>query len=186
MVAIKEFIKLTLLITFLLESSALSLPPTQRQCRLHYSTVLCSSPSNDEDATPTDTDDIVEAIEITEPAVRLERQQPPPPSMSANDMMRALGTSPRRIALGVLSASGIALAGNFLGVTSRILTAVPEETVEKTSLDTYFPRVSLPVVDLHVFAVKHSKTHRNTASFFRETLNAVGQKVTLFLSRKNG
>jgi len=54
--------------------------------------------------------------------------------------MAALGTSPRRIFLSTLSASGIALAGNFLGVTSRFLTAVPEDVVEASYLDTYFPR----------------------------------------------
>jgi hypothetical protein len=56
--------------------------------------------------------------------------------------MLALGTNPRRLLLGNLSAAGIALAGNFLGVTSKLLTAVPEEVVEKTSLDAYYPRVS--------------------------------------------
>jgi len=55
-------------------------------------------------------------------------------------MMRALGTSPRRVALSFLSASGIALAGNFLGVTSMLLAAIPEATVEASGLDAYFPR----------------------------------------------
>lgn len=70
------------------------------------------------------------------------QQVPPPPPVSVDQMMAALGTNPRRILLGNLSAAGIALAGNFLGVTSKLLTAVPEDVVEKTSLDTYFPRVS--------------------------------------------
>lgn len=61
-------------------------------------------------------------------------------SMGASDMMRALGTSPRRVAISFLSASGIALAGNFLGITSNLLTAVPEDAVEASGLDTYFPR----------------------------------------------
>ena len=61
-------------------------------------------------------------------------------NLDATDMMRALGTSPRRVALSFLSASGIALAGNFLGVTSSLLTAIPEATVEASGLDTYFPR----------------------------------------------
>ncbi|KAL3939228.1 MAG: hypothetical protein SGBAC_006017 [Bacillariaceae sp.] len=51
-----------------------------------------------------------------------------------------MGTNPRRLLLGNLSAAGIALAGNFLGVTSKLLTAVPEEVVEKSYLDTYYPR----------------------------------------------
>eukprot|EP00535_Pseudo-nitzschia_heimii_P013557 CAMPEP_0197199090 /NCGR_PEP_ID=MMETSP1423-20130617/33708_1 /TAXON_ID=476441 /ORGANISM="Pseudo-nitzschia heimii, Strain UNC1101" /LENGTH=330 /DNA_ID=CAMNT_0042652941 /DNA_START=136 /DNA_END=1128 /DNA_ORIENTATION=+ len=59
---------------------------------------------------------------------------------SAEDLMLAMGTNPRRIVLGVASATGIALAGNLLGVTSKILTLFPENQVEATGLDTYFPR----------------------------------------------
>jgi hypothetical protein len=51
-----------------------------------------------------------------------------------------MGTNPRRIVLSMVSATGIALAGNLFGVTSNLLTAVPEEQVEATGLDTYFPR----------------------------------------------
>lgn len=71
---------------------------------------------------------------------RTSPQQTSPPPMSANQIMLAMGTSPRRILLSTLSASGIALAGNFLGVTSRFLTTVPEDAVEASGLDTYFPR----------------------------------------------
>jgi hypothetical protein len=73
--------------------------------------------------------------------IPLKRQaQQKAPQLSTNDIMRAMGTSPRRIAISFLSASGIALAGNFLGVTSLLLTAVPEDAVEATGLDSYFPR----------------------------------------------
>jgi hypothetical protein len=68
------------------------------------------------------------------------RQQQPPHQLQPQDIMRLLGTSPRRLFLGTLSATGIALAGNFLGVTSGLLMLVPESTVEATGLDTYFPR----------------------------------------------
>jgi hypothetical protein len=61
-------------------------------------------------------------------------------NVEVTDMMRALGTSPRRILVSFLSATGIALAGNFLGVTSKLLTAIPEAAVESSGLDTYFPR----------------------------------------------
>jgi hypothetical protein len=54
--------------------------------------------------------------------------------------MTAMGTSPRRIFLSSLSASGIALAGNLFGVTSQLLMAFPEDQVAATGLDTYFPR----------------------------------------------
>ena len=55
-------------------------------------------------------------------------------------MMAALGTSPRRIFLSGLSATGIALAGNLFGVTSQLLIMFPEDEVAATGLDTYFPR----------------------------------------------
>jgi hypothetical protein len=55
-------------------------------------------------------------------------------------MMRALGTSPRRIFLSLLSGTGIALAGNLFGVTSQLLTNNDENVVESTGLDTLFPR----------------------------------------------
>jgi hypothetical protein len=64
----------------------------------------------------------------------------PLPSPTAQDLMLAMGTNPRRIALSIFSATGIALAGNFLGVTSRLLTVIPEDKVEATGIDTYFPR----------------------------------------------
>ena len=65
---------------------------------------------------------------------------PPPPPLSAREVMLALGTSPRRILLSGLSATGIALAGNLFGVTSRLLMAFSEEQVAATGLDTYYPR----------------------------------------------
>eukprot|EP00548_Thalassiothrix_antarctica_P006368 CAMPEP_0194146906 /NCGR_PEP_ID=MMETSP0152-20130528/22359_1 /TAXON_ID=1049557 /ORGANISM="Thalassiothrix antarctica, Strain L6-D1" /LENGTH=327 /DNA_ID=CAMNT_0038847563 /DNA_START=32 /DNA_END=1015 /DNA_ORIENTATION=- len=60
--------------------------------------------------------------------------------LSTEQLMLAMGTSPRRIFLSLLSATGIALAGNLFGVTSQLLTLVPEDTVAASGLDTYFPR----------------------------------------------
>lgn len=54
--------------------------------------------------------------------------------------MRAMGTSPRRILLSGLSATTIALAGNLFGITSQLLTVIPEDAVEASGVDTYFPR----------------------------------------------
>lgn len=54
--------------------------------------------------------------------------------------MRAMNTSPRRIFLSSLSVAGISLASNFLGVTSNLLSTIPESTVEQSGLDVYFPR----------------------------------------------
>ena len=79
------------------------------------------------------------------------REEPTPPSsvvvpakpsddMTAQEIMAALGTNPRRITVSLLSATAIALAGNLFGITSRLLESIPETTVEKTGLDLYFPR----------------------------------------------
>ena len=64
----------------------------------------------------------------------------PPQGPSTEILMLAMGTNPRRIFLGLTSATGIALVGNLFGVTSNILTALSEEQVEATGLDIYFPR----------------------------------------------
>ncbi|CAJ1933997.1 unnamed protein product [Cylindrotheca closterium] len=95
--------------------------------------------SNTPSAAPSSSSSSSSSPAATEPQEfrRVVDTRPPP---TADQMMLALGTNPRRLLLGNLSAAGIALAGNFLGVTSKLLTAVPEEVVEKTSLDTYYPR----------------------------------------------
>lgn len=69
-----------------------------------------------------------------------EQTKQSPNTLSVQDLMLAMGTNPRRIFLSVFSATGIALTGNFLGITSRLLTAIPEDKVEATGIDTYFPR----------------------------------------------
>jgi len=86
---------------------------------------------------PSSTDEIQEMKSTTTEEVF---NRPPREIVSDIDMMRELGTSPRRIALSFLSATGIALAGNFLGVTSTLLITIPEGTVEASGLDSYFPR----------------------------------------------
>lgn len=82
-------------------------------------------------------DEIIKPI----PAAQEASNPPPPPRrMSSVEIMRAMGTSPRRIFVSTLSATGVALAANFLGSTSAILSQIPESTVEQTGLDTYYPR----------------------------------------------
>jgi hypothetical protein len=93
----------------------------------------------------------VEEETITTSPSRMQRQEAP--ALSSRDLMRALGTSPRRIFVSFLSASGIALAGNFLGVTSRLLTTVPEDIVESSGLDLYFPRGELRQIPCFVASV---------------------------------
>jgi PsbP len=85
-------------------------------------------------------DDVVLPERGVESASTMQQPRQQYPSVEVTDMMRALGTSPRRVALSFLSSTGIALAGNFLGVTSKLLTAFPEATVESSGLDIYFPR----------------------------------------------
>jgi hypothetical protein len=76
------------------------------------------------------------AIVSSRPPLQLQRSSGP----TTEDLMLAMGTNPRRIFAGTLSATVIALAGNFLGVTSRLLMAIPEDRVEAFGIDTYFPR----------------------------------------------
>ncbi len=114
------------------------------------STILAST-SNDEETAPSPSisKSEAEAAEsenggtTTQPVDPKQNQQDPiqrPPGPSVQDLMLAMGTNPRRIFLGLSSATGIALAGNLFGVTSNLLTGIPEEQVEVSGLDTYFPR----------------------------------------------
>eukprot|EP00571_Detonula_confervacea_P014646 CAMPEP_0172309080 /NCGR_PEP_ID=MMETSP1058-20130122/9478_1 /TAXON_ID=83371 /ORGANISM="Detonula confervacea, Strain CCMP 353" /LENGTH=394 /DNA_ID=CAMNT_0013021633 /DNA_START=187 /DNA_END=1371 /DNA_ORIENTATION=- len=59
---------------------------------------------------------------------------------SLAQIMSLMGTSPRRVFLSLASSTTIALAANLFGVTSNILSALPEEAVEKSGLDSYYPR----------------------------------------------
>lgn len=69
------------------------------------------------------------------------KPSPPPIVMTSADIaMRAIGTSPRRLVVSALSATGVALAANFLGSTSAVLGLLSESTVQRTDLDTYYPR----------------------------------------------
>lgn len=60
--------------------------------------------------------------------------------LTADRAMSLLGTSPRRIFLSMASATTIALGTNFLGSTSALLSFIPENIVEQTSLDLFYPR----------------------------------------------
>ena len=74
-----------------------------------------------------------------------EQQQSTSSSSPNNDytpmqMLSLMGTSPRRIFLSLTASTTIALAANLFGITSNILSSLPEETAEKTKLDTFYPR----------------------------------------------
>jgi hypothetical protein len=97
-------------------------------------------PLSDVDVTATRAD-----RQIPEQSQQQQQQQQNQPFN--NDMlMAAMGTNPRRIFVSFASATGIALAGNFLGMTSNLLTLAPESTIEATGLDTYFPRGEANIV----------------------------------------
>ena len=66
-----------------------------------------------------------------------QRQQQKP--YTPIQVMSLMGTSPRRIFLSLATSTTIALAGNLFGVTSNVLQSLPEATVEKIGLDTYYP-----------------------------------------------
>mmetsp|Transcript_13061 Transcript_13061/g.28850 ORF Transcript_13061/g.28850 Transcript_13061/m.28850 type:complete len:335 (-) Transcript_13061:24-1028(-) len=77
---------------------------------------------------------------VPEPAPTSSSPPPPKPQQpSSDDLMKAMGTNPRRIFLSLTTSTGIALAANFLGITSTLLASVPPDVLESTSLDTYYP-----------------------------------------------
>mmetsp|Transcript_27263 Transcript_27263/g.44730 ORF Transcript_27263/g.44730 Transcript_27263/m.44730 type:complete len:263 (+) Transcript_27263:64-852(+) len=59
---------------------------------------------------------------------------------SPTQVMSLMGTSPRRIFLSLASSTTIALTANFFGITTNLLSALPEEVVEKSGLDSFYPR----------------------------------------------
>ena len=67
------------------------------------------------------------------------QQQQKPSTYTTTQVMSLMGTSPRRIFLSLATSTTIALAGNLFGVTSNVLQSLPEATVEKIGLDTYYP-----------------------------------------------
>ena len=59
---------------------------------------------------------------------------------SSGDMMRAMGTSPRRIIISSISSTFIALGANFFGLTSNLLSILPQSFSEQTGIDRFYPR----------------------------------------------
>lgn len=132
------FVSLSSLLYFtkVYHSEALLLPAATNSLRRSLSCHV-QSPDNQVDG-----DDVSTAEQPSDEQEEAATKTIPPTSNnpSPQQVMTAMGTSPRRILLSFASATGIALAANFLGVTSRLLEVVPENTVESTGLDTYFPR----------------------------------------------
>jgi len=89
----------------------------------------------------------------TQQTMAQEQQQPEQPQQpqqrsnnnptkdqSITQAMALMGTSPRRIFLSLTSSTTIALAANIFGITSNLLSALPEEAVEASGLDSFYPR----------------------------------------------
>lgn len=118
--------------------------------RLHHtvSTLLANQSSNNQDThTPnTAIDDVGPVLSqstrmsTTNTNVSTTTSTTRATTPTSQQFMTAMGTSPRRILLSGLSSTAIALAANFLGSTSKLLEFVPEEVVEASGLDTYYPR----------------------------------------------
>jgi len=116
-------------------SSGISESEQERQIKQENDKVASFSTEKDNGITELRSDDNENQQTTT---IRSQPQSQPAPS--AQDLMLAMGTNPRRIVLSMVSATGIALTGNLFGVTSLLLTAIPEEKLEATGIDTYFPR----------------------------------------------
>jgi hypothetical protein len=135
MMFVNQILALSIVASSIIETVAWSTVPHVQPSRFpHVSLLELSSQENQNDEAPIEEEDLAVPVVVVPTPVLEERR------ISSGEIMRAMGTSPRRIFLSGLSASGIALVGNFLGVTSKLLTFVPESTVEASGLDTYFPR----------------------------------------------
>ena len=83
-------------------------------------------------------DNSVEPPIVQSPTIAANQRKINDPSPT--DLMRMMGTSPRRVFLSVISSTFIAFAANFFGITSNLLSALPESFVEKSGLDSVYPR----------------------------------------------
>ena len=115
----------------------------RRRCT--NTTVLYSSNDNDIDIR----DDIEDSGGINNvDSSAISQQQSTPKQISSSDsdytprqLLSLMGTSPRRIFLSLTTSTAIALTTNLFGITSNILSTIPEETVEKLGgIDTFYPR----------------------------------------------
>jgi hypothetical protein len=63
-----------------------------------------------------------------------------PPPFDVRKAMQMMGTSPRRVFSSVTASTAIALVANLFGVTSNVLSELPEEFSEQSGLDYIYPR----------------------------------------------
>ena len=92
----------------------------------------------------TDDEQVRTKDELTEPIIRPKSQSvsnnAPTTFVGVQQAMHMMGTSPRRVFLSVASSTAIALIANLFGITSNILSQLPEDISEKFGLDYVYPR----------------------------------------------
>jgi len=128
-----------------LRQSSSSLNHFDRRIRFRHAAAICSSNDNDIDIK----DDIEDSGCINNvDSSAISQQQSTPKQISSTDsdytpqqLLSLMGTSPRRIFLSLTTSTAIAVTTNLFGITSNILSIIPEDTVEKLGgIDTFYPR----------------------------------------------
>ena len=110
----------------------------RRRCR--HAAALYSSGDNDIDNSVVIEDRGSSSVEVS------QKQSTTQITSSDSDytpqqLLSLMGTSPRRIFLSLTTSTAIALTTNLFGITSNILSTIPEDTVEKLGgIDTFYPR----------------------------------------------
>ena len=122
-------------------SSSLNHYNRRRIRRRCTNTVLYSSNDNDIDIR----DDIEDSGSSNNVSSTISQKQSTTQTSSSDytpqQLLSLMGTSPRRIFLSLTTSTAIALTTNLFGITSNILSTIPEETVEKLGgIDTFYPR----------------------------------------------
>ncbi len=127
----------------------LSATPSVHNIQQHNVAIITSHlySASEEETITSSADVVAQEISIdssVEPTVQRPKitatQQRKINDPSPSDLMRMMGTSPRRVFLSVISSTFIAFAANFFGITSNLLSALPETFVEKSGLDSVYPR----------------------------------------------
>lgn len=102
----------------------------------HENKIICLFSSSEDDEATTSMES-TPTEPLNRSSIENQRRSNDPSPLA---LMRMMGTSPRRIFLSVLSSTFIAFAANLFGITSNLLSALPESFVEKSGLDSFYPR----------------------------------------------
>mmetsp|Transcript_20746 Transcript_20746/g.47096 ORF Transcript_20746/g.47096 Transcript_20746/m.47096 type:complete len:227 (-) Transcript_20746:492-1172(-) len=111
-----------------------------------------------------------------------------PVEITLEQRMALMGTNPRRIFVSLLSSSLIALGGNFFGVTSNVLKLLPEDTVESSGLDLYYPRGEFKRYrnDENGYSFVYPKTWVGDTSLELEKARRKVGETTYTMSKRSG